>query len=68
MALAETGSLADTPTTTYYEEYQPRQAQGSRGFNIELIDTMGFLAGTGGMLTDDIPMVLDGKVNEKLIL
>ena len=67
MALAETGSLADAPTTTYYEEYQPRQAKGSQGLNIELIDTMGVLAGTGGMLTDDIPTVLDGKVNINVV-
>ena len=68
MALAETGSPSDVPATTYYEEYQPRLAKGSRGLNMELIDTMGFLSDTGGMLTDDIPSVLDGKVIIKLIL
>ena len=64
MTLAETGISPEAPTTTRLKVYQPRLKRHGPGLNIELIDTMGFRAGSGGMVTDDIPMVLDGKVKQ----
>ena len=65
ITLAETGISHEAPTTARLKVYQPQHKRDGPGLNIELIDTMGFRADTCGILTDDIPTVLDGKVNVK---
>ena len=61
VTFAETGG-SSAPVTRHYREYLLKQGRDGAELDIELIDTMGLLGSSGGILQEDIITVLDGKV------
>jgi predicted GTPase len=60
VTFAETG-CGNSPNTTSYREYALKQGREGPVLDVELMDTMGIMEGNGGILTEDITTVLDGK-------